>query len=619
MATSLFKTLGSHPLEILRSNRVIYTDSVSHVQHCFDALTENHIGPDKLHTTGFDIDQIWEQTKCFLEAVTTATLLSEKRIRCDFHSLEGPPKKKLRVGSRKPAGLVPCRDSPNITMAETEAKMETQILDRKHPRVRDTKNGFKIERSEYQARFDEVPSLSKPKGSEQASSHDIKSPVKELNDEFFQLDKFNLATKSFERADEVGEAPIGFDLSINWHADLGEDSVNSNSSDSEDPTAHNGPMYTDFFLPPGNLEEALQVQPDTSRPKPYKLARELQDTGFVDGVIGLMEMVRSDLFQGSNEDNLEEDPDSESDEASNKYAAQSSSYKREQIQLNDQIRTLEKQNIEQREWAISGEVGSQRRPFNSLLEEDLDFERIGKPVPIITQTTTTSLEDMIKSRILRNNFDEIQRRSLTSRNEKSSTFLTELDDSKSRNSLAEAYLGIERGVAEELVDDPNSKPNILKVEIRKLFLDVNQQLDTLSSKHFTPKNPNAIISTIPDTRVINFEEINLGAVHSSASGLSALAPQEIYDPSSTEFQSHESAKASGIPISSREIEYSQRIKDVRQRGRDRKPNPNSKTSGLLKTLQRGGVSIIKGDGHRVHVSGIPETGKPTLTSSYVKL
>lgn len=47
-----------------------------------------------------------------------------------------------------------------------------------------------------------------------------------------------------------------------------------------------------------------------------------------------------------------------------------------------------------------GEANAKSRPVNSLLEEDLDFEHRGKQVPVVTEETTKSLEEMIKKRIL---------------------------------------------------------------------------------------------------------------------------------------------------------------------------------------------------------------------------
>ncbi len=44
---------------------------------------------------------------------------------------------------------------------------------------------------------------------------------------------------------------------------------------------------------------------------------------------------------------------------------------------------------------------------NSLLEEDLKFERVMKAVPVTTEESVKSLEEVIKPRILANQFDVV--------------------------------------------------------------------------------------------------------------------------------------------------------------------------------------------------------------------
>jgi U3 small nucleolar RNA-associated protein MPP10 len=46
-----------------------------------------------------------------------------------------------------------------------------------------------------------------------------------------------------------------------------------------------------------------------------------------------------------------------------------------------------------------GEASSRARPENSLLEENLEFEQVGKVVPVVTEERVKSLEEVIKARI----------------------------------------------------------------------------------------------------------------------------------------------------------------------------------------------------------------------------
>lgn len=47
-----------------------------------------------------------------------------------------------------------------------------------------------------------------------------------------------------------------------------------------------------------------------------------------------------------------------------------------------------------------GEATSRSRPLNSLLEEDLEFDRTLKAVPVVSEESVNSLEEIIKKRIL---------------------------------------------------------------------------------------------------------------------------------------------------------------------------------------------------------------------------
>lgn len=45
------------------------------------------------------------------------------------------------------------------------------------------------------------------------------------------------------------------------------------------------------------------------------------------------------------------------------------------------------------------QVNAAKRPKNSALEVDLDFEHNVRPAPVITEEVTASLEELIKNRV----------------------------------------------------------------------------------------------------------------------------------------------------------------------------------------------------------------------------
>lgn len=44
------------------------------------------------------------------------------------------------------------------------------------------------------------------------------------------------------------------------------------------------------------------------------------------------------------------------------------------FQMKQKVSQLEKQSLDEKPWQLKGEVSAAKRPYNSLLEEDLDFE-----------------------------------------------------------------------------------------------------------------------------------------------------------------------------------------------------------------------------------------------------
>ena len=174
------------------------------------------------------------------------------------------------------------------------------------------------------------------------------------------------------------------------------------------------------------------------------------------------------------------------------------SHEKRMVALSKQIAELEAENIGPKDWALMGEAGSKSRPQNSLLEEDLDFERVIKPVPVVTQEVVRSLEDRIKSRILEGQFDDVVR--LRPHDDKPflPSRLFELKDTKSAQSLAQIYE--DEYVAAQTngtpSDDRDGKLQKEHEEIEKLWESLCYKLDALCNAHFIPKQVSINTRTI---------------------------------------------------------------------------------------------------------------------------
>ncbi len=166
-----------------------------------------------------------------------------------------------------------------------------------------------------------------------------------------------------------------------------------------------------------------------------------------------------------------------------------SAHEKRLASLQQQIATLEAENVAKKDWTLMGEATSRIRPHDSLLEEDLEFERVMKAVPVITEETVSGLEDRIKARILEGRFDDVVRKRPVDDKPFLPSRLFELQDTKSKQSLAQIYeeeytTTQTGGVAGE---DRDGKLKSEYDEITKIWEGISSKLDALSNAHFTPK------------------------------------------------------------------------------------------------------------------------------------
>ncbi|XP_059303949.1 M phase phosphoprotein 10 isoform X2 [Lycium ferocissimum] len=198
-----------------------------------------------------------------------------------------------------------------------------------------------------------------------------------------------------------------------------------------------------------------------------------------------------------------------------------STHEKELEKLRTTIEDMEKANLEEKTWTMQGEVTAARRPKNSALEVDLDFEHNVRPAPVITEEVTATLEELIQKRIIEGRFDDVQKPpSLPSRAPRETK---ELDDNKSKKGLAEIY-------EEEYVQKTGLVSTALtfsdeqKKEATMLFKKLCLKLDALSHFHFTPKPVIEDMSIQANVPALAMEEIAPVAVSDAA----MLAPEEVF-------------------------------------------------------------------------------------------
>ena len=335
-----------------------------------------------------------------------------------------------------------------------------------------------------------------------------------------------------------------------------------------------------------------------------------------DDIERTMSAVHRDLFE--EDDDVESDGDLTDLDPSDPKSRRST-HERRQAKLAEDIRRLEAANVAKRQWQLSGEARANDRPLNSLLEEDLDFERAGKPVPVITEEVREELDALIKRRILAGEFDEVLRRRpddlATGPKVRRGQF--ELDDTKSGKGLAEIYEEEHlRETDPNFVDVKDEKLKKEHAEIEAMWLSIRGKLDSLSSWHYRPKPVTPNLEIRVDAPAIEMEDARPTA-GGDVAGASMLAPQELYKPGE-EKDKTEIVTKSGMPIAREEMSREQKLRRRRrEKAKIHKANLNAPVKAnetgaakkakdkkqLIGDLKKGGVQVIGKKGQVTDVEG----------------
>ncbi|GAB1316253.1 U3 snoRNP protein [Madurella fahalii] len=485
-----------------------------------------------------------------------------------------------------------------------------------------------------------------------------------LNDGFFSIDDFNKQTQWFEDQDARADPNtdrFSDDESVDWHADPfsaskkphkngAEDLEEDDESDLEmdedenddeegaslskkdledlddgsDDEGNNGLQnglddlgldltandifYKDFFAPPPKKKKPGSARkpkrfPAPSRPDEGDIERAEND-------------IRRDLF-----DDLSERSDSEdalSDVSAGDPKSRRSAHERRQAKVAEEIRKLEAELVAKRAWTLSGEAAAVDRPVNSLLEEDLEFEHVGKPVPIITEEVSESIEDLIKRRILAHEFDEVLRRrpDALGNPHDARRGLVDVEDTKGKQSLAEIYEEehVKKANPDAYASQADEKTRRDEEEIRNMWKEISAKLDALSSWHYKPKPAAPTLTVVADVATVAMEDAQPTTAQGVAGGESMIAPQEVYAPGKDTAERGEVVAKSGLPVARQEMSREEKLRRRRrEKERIRKAGgidankPVSKKAearrDTMNDLKKGGVRVINRKGEVVGLDG----------------
>ena len=247
-------------------------------------------------------------------------------------------------------------------------------------------------------------------------------------------------------------------------------------------------------------------------------------------------------------DELEDDEHSKSDESSkdDEELAQHADIENEEVPMKGSLKTqkpptkqaekilvateqLEKEMLAEKPWQMTGETGSKSRPVNSLLESTPEFEVASKLAPAITVEHTANIEEVIKKRILAEDWDDVIPRELPDVGwHKKRGELPEVSQEKSKLGLGELYereylkkaIGYDKDSAEKETEEEKAKN-----EMKSLFANLCSKLDALSNYHFAPRPvaDEAEVRTITQPAIAMEEVMPL-----HVSDARAVAPEEVY-------------------------------------------------------------------------------------------
>ncbi|MGH0140002.1 UNVERIFIED_CONTAM: hypothetical protein FKN15_021682 [Acipenser sinensis] len=267
----------------------------------------------------------------------------------------------------------------------------------------------------------------------------------------------------------------------------------------------------------------------------------------------------------------------------------------------EKIQELEKAALENKPWQLIGEVSGQKRPDNSLLEENLVFDQAARMAPVITEETTLYLDDIIKQRIKDQAWDDVIRKEKPKEDAFEYKKRLTLAHEKSKLSLAEVY---EQEYLKQTQQKAEEEENPAHLEIQKMMDSLFLKLDALSNFQFVPKPPAPEVKIVSNMPSITMEEVAPVSVSSAA----LLAPEEIKvknkagdikgdaEKTATDKKRERRKKKILKRLKQREREKRQKLREKRNEGKNLKYTKKEAAENLKKLAKDGKTTLLKDEG-----------------------
>ncbi|KAF9425288.1 hypothetical protein BGZ94_007674 [Podila epigama] len=587
---------------------------------------------EELFVDGFDNDQIWEE----IHMQNTPFLSYLKAELKSLKSKKATAAKKAEEAEEKE------EEEADEDLEDTEMNLglddEDMGLD-----MEDTDNmeGFSGE-DEGEGDFDSEGDADENEGEEDEDEDeeneddeeeeldDLDLPVKkkakrsEVDDDFFNLEEFNAMTEKQEQDELEGKEPDEDEEEIDYFADPDliegsddEDEDFGGEEEDENQVDAHDVSYKDFFAPVATTKTnkpKSQRRPEHDRKQTIEMDNEeMEDAENDDDEEGQDDTSAEVNALGDRVSNLFGGEDDQEEDTENL-----SKFEKTQRKLKAQIEALENENVQAKDWTKKGEASSSDRPVNSLLEEDLDFETVAKPIPVITAESTQTLEDIIKARILEGNFDDVVRKAAPNQKAFNPSSRVEISDEKSKKSLSELYE--EDYVRQTSTSGPQMSEREAALEqkhqeITTLWQDLCQKLDSLSNWHYTPKPAKAELTVVTNAPAISMEE----AIPVSVADAALLAPEEIYSAGKapvkgeTELEQAERKRKRAQAKRAKRADIKERARKDAERAaereaRDRRLGREPGDKGNAKTVVRDKLDAVKALSGQQNISFIDREG-----------